>query len=139
MKKKVTVVPMAFPVKEFVPITVKDRISFVGLTKVFGRAEFTFCPVFKAGKMVKLFITAHQQERSDSGNWVFDCEIPITEFMIESWTHKTTPPRIWFEQWCNVHKTIAHTVYVPDNTDEIKFSYHFGNQLSIRFQKKGDD
>lgn len=120
----------------FKDITVNDRISFIGLDKSLGRAEFLFCPVYVRGKLKTLFIQALQQECK--GAWRLDCEIPVVHFHIESWTHKTEHPKVWRESWCLDHKTIAHEVYVPPETDEIVFSYFFGNSLSIRFQKKGD-
>jgi hypothetical protein len=118
-------------------ITIRDKISFQSRHHKYGRAQFLFCPMFKNGKMKSLFIQALQQERPDMW-WKLDCEIPVSNFQIESWTHKTEHPNIWRESWCLDHKCVSHEVSVPKDTDEIVFSYFFGNSLSIRFQKQGD-
>ncbi len=125
--------------EKVIEITVDDVIEYKPLHKEFGRAEFQICPVFKNGIMRELFIYRKQQ----GTNEIYKIDLKKINykaivFAIESWTHKTDPPSIWQEAWCIDHKTIMHEVYVPDNTNQIRFRLHFGDSISILFEAKED-
>jgi len=125
--------------EKVIEITVNDVIEYKPLHKDLGRAEFQICPVFKKGIMRELFIYRKQQDTNET--YKIDLRkinYKAKVFQIESWTHKTDPPRIWNEAWCKDHKTIMHEVYVPDNTNQIRFSLHFGDTISILFEAKED-
>lgn len=118
-------------------INLDTKIKYVPVTENLGRAEFLFCPVFKYGKMRKLFIFRLQQKNRE--HYCLDLEKiglkNTTTFDITSWSHKKDLPVIWRNFWCKEHKTISFEVYVPNNTDTIEFAYHFGDSLTIRFIK----
>lgn len=123
---------------EFIPITIDDTISYNWKHEHYGRAEFTFCPVFNVdengvGVLKELYIQARQQEREVIG-WKFTPEIPVEELQFSSWTHKTEHPFCWMHRWCKHHKTLMHMIYVPPNTNQISFRYHFGDHLTIQFE-----
>lgn len=127
-------------VKKQEPISVveiksTDVIKYRYNHKRFGRAEFILCPVFKRGYMQKLFI--YRKQQGESGAFVLDVAkvCPrVSQFMVETWTHKTEAPRIWKNFWCKEHKCISFEVYVPPLTRKMVFNFHFGDTLSIRME-----
>lgn len=115
---------------KLIKITSEDKIKYVPITEKYGRAEFEFCPVFKYGKMKKIFIYPRQQEV----DYYYELETNNQkQFQITSWIHKTDSPKIWIEYWCKEHKTICHRVYVPNNTDTLEFESL--SVFEIRFVK----
>lgn len=123
--------------QKIIEITVHDIIKYKPLHKCFGRAMFQICPVFKNGIIRELFIYRRQQDNHE----IYKIDLKkinykANTFHIESWTHETDSPRIWRESWCKDHKTIMHEVYVPNNTNQIKFNLHFGDTISILFEAK---
>jgi len=126
----------ASPLKEI--LTLQDKITYIGITHNLGRAEFQICPKFTRGKLTDLYIYRRQQENRESYhiNIKVNCAwAKITTFLIDAWTHRTEPPRIWRNFWCKEHKTICFEVYVPPETDTIEFDENFGDTLTIRFIK----
>lgn len=99
-----------------------------------GRAEFRFCPLWtRGGRMRELLIYPLQQRskvyyRLD----LTDCG-KVTIFTFESYGDRERP-RPWRMGWCKEHKTVSYEVYVPDCTDHLSFSPHFGNTVSICFE-----
>lgn len=117
-------------------ITVKNTISFVDLSQMYGRAEFTFCPVFKHGKCDTIYIQALQQEREDKFFVLELKDYKINCLHIESWSYKgIEAPRIWRQFWCKEHKCLTNEVYVPPKTSKIVFGLNFGNTLTVRFEE----
>lgn len=119
-------------------ITFNDKIQFDALHPSYGRAEFIICPVFKYGYMKELYIQPIQQERNDGiQSWVIKIgsEFRLTTFSIRGWVHRGQEPRIWRQWYCKEHNTIAHEFYVPDGTDTLRFSLHFGNSVDIILDK----
>jgi len=122
-----------------IEITLDSKIDYKAKHPSFGRAEFQICPVFKRGYIRELFIYRKQQEARTFYHLDLESELEgsrINVFSITAWSHETDYPRIWRNFWCKEHKTISFEVYVPDNTDTIEFSFHFGNTLDVRFVKK---
>jgi len=123
---------------EPVELTLNSKISYIDVRPSYGRAQFQFCPVFKRGKMEKLFIVRAQQPEEER-YYVLNLKKlgfkKTSSFSISSWSG-TDDPRAWQHFWCEEHKTICFDVYVPNGTDMIEFDYHFGNDLTIRFIKK---
>lgn len=118
-------------------INCDDSIEYKVLVKRYGRAMFEICPVFKYGYLRKVFIYLHQRPNRKVTEWVFDVgkdNNRINVFQITSWTHKTEHPNIWREMWCKEHKTICHSVYVPDKTNKLTFDFHLGNTFEMRFE-----
>lgn len=94
-------------------------IRFKPVHEKYGRAEFDICPIFKYGKLQKVFVFRRQQETDET----YEIEAQgQTAFEISTWLHKGFEhPRIWRNWWCKEHKTIAFSVYVPPQTNIIKF------------------
>lgn len=107
-------------------------IRFKPMHDRYGHAEFEICPVFKYGKLKKIFVFRRQQETSEC----YEIEAQgQKEFQIMTWTHKGFDvPNIWMEFWCKEHKTICHRVYVPKQTDIIVFDNL--STFGIRFDKE---
>jgi hypothetical protein len=110
-------------------------VEFVSSTYNDGRAEFTFCPVWKRGKITELFIYPRQQKRKDPAEcWHIQCGFSAS-LTIGSWTHRgIDEPRVWMHFWCKEHKTQSCHVYVPANAD--CFEVRMGSSLGIYFTKK---
>lgn len=128
MKQKLEAIPM---MKE---INVLSIIKYKDVHPTYGRAEFTFCPVFKRGYLHKLWI--YRKQQGEPGGFVFDVykEYPrINQFAIKAWIHKTESPRIWQNGWCKEHNCVQFDVYVPKNTSRIVFSFMSGC-MSIRME-----
>ena len=94
-------------------------IKFEPKHENYGSAEFDICPIFKYGKLKKIFVFRRQQETSEC----YEIEAQDQkEFQISTWTHKGFDiPNIWRNWWCKDHKTIAFSVYVPQQTDILVF------------------
>lgn len=127
---------------EYVEIGLEDIIKFKDLDTEYGRGEFVFCPVFRNGRMEELYITAVQQNRTDT-RWKLRLEGDIKIFCIQSWglsssEAKLKVPWVWREWWCKDHKAIAHEVYVPDGANTLSFDLHFGDTLDIKFERRGN-
>lgn len=111
----------AIPVKE---INVLSIIKYKEVHAEYGRAEFTFCPVFKRGYLHKLWIYRKQQGYAEGFVFNVSKEYPrINQFAIESWMHKTEHPKIWQNGWCKEHKCVLFDVYVPRSTSRIVFRF----------------
>ena len=108
------------------------EIKFKPMHKDYGHAEFDICPVFKYGKLKKVLVYRRQQ----GTNEVYEIESQgQKEFQITTWTHKGYDvPNIWRNWWCKDHKTISSSVYVPKQTDIIKFDS--SSTFCIRFEKE---
>ncbi len=124
---------------ELKEITFNDKIFFIWLTKMYGRAEFQFCPVFKRGIMTDLYIYRRQQPQepeqgyhidlSKDPHWKIDC------FSLESEIYFDKPDT-WRNFWCKEHKTISFETYVPSETKFIQFE-GFSDNIRIQFRKNG--
>jgi len=126
--------------RKIVKISLDDKIYYTPVTEMWGRAEFDICPVFKRGYLRQIHIIRRQQETKEE--FVLDLERElnpsrIREFSITSEYGVEKPlPKIWRNFWCIVHKTISFSVYVPVDTNTIKFTPHFFlNSLDIIFTK----
>ena len=95
-------------------------IRFAPMHKDYGHAEFDICPVFKYGKLKRVFVYRRQQGTNEA----YEIEAQNQkEFSISTWEHKGFDiPRIWRNWWCEDHKTITFSVYVPKQTNIIEFS-----------------
>ena len=103
-------------------ITLKegDKIKFVPCTDKYGRAEFVFCPIFKYGKLKKVYIYPVQQPDKEC-YYEVDCQDQV-EFQISSWTHKGLEhPNIWMTMWCKEHKAVSYRVYFDKKCDVLEF------------------
>ena len=95
-------------------------IKFEPMHKDYGHAEFDICPVFKYGKLKKVFVYRMQQETNEA----YEIEAQNQkEFQISTWTHKGFDKlSVWRNWWCKNHKTISFSVYVPIQTNIMEFS-----------------
>lgn len=107
-----------------------DIVPFKAMTKEYGRAEFTFCPVYKRGKLKEIHISPQQQPDAKE-NFVIH-NTYSDSFQITSFDYKE-PPRPWLYMWCAEHKCPAFRVYVPD--DVKAFQVHKLTTMEIRFIK----
>lgn len=118
-------------------IGLEDCIPYADYSELTGRAEFIICVKMYRGYVHTVYITAMQEHREQ-------CKLPLYEkgyrcnaFMIDTWIHKFETPTTWMQGWCEQHKCPFQRWYVPKGTAKIKFDYHFGTTLSIKFV--GDD
>ena len=110
-----------------------SKIKYKFLHENFGRAEFSFCLVRKYGKVKKVYIQRIQQGNQEI--FCLDLErlgINVTSHSFESWSNYNNP-RPWRMGWCKEHKAEYTRVYVPENTNTLKFRYHFGTDLTFHF------
>lgn len=98
----------------------------------YGRAEFSLCPVFRAGRIQTLWIYPLQQRnvkfyyRVDAGR--------STSLMVQSWTHKGVDrPEVWTHMWCKEHRCTSMRVYVP--TLATRFQIQILSSLYVNFDK----
>jgi hypothetical protein len=115
------------------PINDGDFIQFVDFTERLGRAEFTVCPQFKRGKLVRLSIYPRQQE--DRGYFL------LWETNGKGKNHYTVQgyegldePYLWTHHWCKKHKCQSFTMYVPRGAKFLWFSV-FSDNVCIGFTK----
>lgn len=108
------------------------EIRFKPMHKDYWHAEFDICPVFKNGKLKKVFVCRRQQ----GINECYEIEAQNQkEFQIATWTFKGFDlPNIWMNWWCKEHKTIGFSVYVPKQTNIITFDSL--STFCIRFEKE---
>lgn len=120
-------------------ITTDDMIRYDVMHPRWGRAMFEICPVFRYGKMRKLYIYRRSQPIHECFIMDIDARfMNVTCFDITSWTHKTEHPMIWRHPWCAEHGCVSFWVYAPLDTDRIRFEPHFASDLTIRFEKESD-
>jgi hypothetical protein len=103
------------------------KIRFQPLHKDYGRAEFVVCPIWKRGRIVKVYITTVQQEPGRQ----FVVDTYSDTMSIQSWVG-TGPPKIWLQGRCKEHKTYFTRFYVPADAAYMQvrclsnFSLNFG-------------
>ena len=96
-----------------------------------GRAEFSFCPVYKRGKLKEMVIWPIQQRNVDTYyKAVF--EYSPLDISIHS-NPGLDDPKIWLHFWCKMHKCAGFRLYVP--TDSKYFQVEFLSGFSIYFGK----
>lgn len=112
-------------------ITIKDgeNISFVPMTKEYGRAEFCICPIYKRGKLRQMYITPQQQPDAKN-NYLID-DIHSDSFTVRGASYDSKYPLIWIHGWCEEHKTQFFRLYVDENSKH--FSVSKLSTLSIDF------
>lgn len=109
-----------------------DLLPFVWMTERFGRAEFSICPQWKRGKLVKLSIYPLQQEDTSCYyEWEGDGK---RYFTIQSYFNKSEP-HAWMHSYCKEHKCHSMTIYVPDNTKFLWFQV-YSDFITIGFINK---
>lgn len=106
-----------------------DFIPFEYMHKSYGRAEFTLCPQYKRGKLVKLFIYPLQQE-DRSKFWVWEGN-GKRHFTVQSYD-KLDEPKLWMHSFCKEHKCQSIRLYVPNNAKFIWFS-EFSDNVCVGF------
>lgn len=117
--------------KTLVELKLKDTISYKDIHPSYGRAEFEFCPVYKKGKLVEIWITPAQQETNK--RYRIKMTYQPYSWQFTSWTHKGIEnPRIWLQYWCKEHKALCMRVYVPPKTSKIRIES--GSTLSFIFE-----
>lgn len=87
----------------------------------YGRAEFSFCPVWVRGKLKCVYIY-HLQQRDIEFYYRWDLH-GRDSLNIDSWTHKgIEAPRTWLHYYCQEHKCAGFRVYVPDGAHSFMLS-----------------
>jgi hypothetical protein len=120
------------PTKE---LTDGDVVHFVPATARLGRAEFTFCSVWKRRKLGALYIYRRQQEATGVGadrSYVVRSGYS-NALTVGSWSG-VDEPRIWRHWWCREHKCMGFDCYVPTNSD--RFTISTGSSLRVHFELK---
>lgn len=111
-----------------------DRIYFTALTKEYGKAEFNICPVYKRGKLKKLYLYPRQQPYAKEF-FVYTFNSPPLDWSILSWVHQgLDEPFIWLHYWCKEHKCASFSVYTPPQAKY--FEVHALSNFSINFGKR---
>ena len=124
----------------------KDRtmIKFEGVVQNYGRAQFMICPIFKNGKIRKVFIYPRQQPNAKHF-YVFENEmngwegLDLGECMYAE--KKLSFPHVWVTHWCKEHKCHSMLLYVPQfsgsffiSTDLNRFSINWrGSDMTQEF------
>lgn len=114
--------------KEEVKLEV-DAIFFPFFSKRYGRTMFEFCPVFKRGRLERLYI----DPITFPSSCIYVVEYKSDDFIIDSWAGLDTPD-VWKMLWCKEHKTIAMQVYAPNESTHLyitrllNLSVHFGGK-----------
>ena len=89
-----------------------EPIYFIDNTERLGNAEFVICPVFKYGKVDKLYLYPQQQE-GELPYYEFDFKgLEATGLTFSSY-EKLPDIKIWTTSWCKDHKCNALRLYVP--------------------------
>jgi hypothetical protein len=112
-----------------------DVRPFVPMTKNYGRAEFTFCPVWIRRKLQEVFIYPRQQENID---YFYRVKSGYSDsFQVSSWSYKGFEnPKIWLHFYCKDHKCMSMNVYPPHGCDSLRVNT--GSTLAIYFEKQGE-
>lgn len=113
-----------------------DEVKFTAKTDQYGLAEFSFCPIYKRGKLVEMFIYPKQQPDVKEYFHV-DLSYGPDSFMLGSWTHKgMSEPWVWFFKWCKEHKCQSFIAYAPPEATSFQvsclstFSIHFSQEAA---------
>ena len=112
----------------------KDRecVPFVWMTPLYGRAEFSFCPVWKDGRLEEVWITPLQQA-DHKLTYVIRCS-GADSFQVGSWSHKgLEQPWHWIYCWCQEHGCMAFRIYVPPESGYLQV--HAGSTVAVMFEK----
>lgn len=106
-----------------------SSIEYKCLDESYGRAEFALCPIWKKGRLVKLYIYPKQQKNMKH---FYSVEMDCDSINLMSWTYKNKKlPWAWMYVWCKEHKCMSIQVYVPPNTSKLTISALSG--LNIYF------
>lgn len=120
--------------RKLVELDGSQHVYFNLMDRVYGRAEFIFCPVYKRnGKLKEVWIYPKQQPDVNE-YWVIRCG-HSESFGVGSWTHKGMDvPSVWLTEWCKEHKTVSLSVYPPDGATS--FHVHIGRDTSVTFDNE---
>jgi len=96
--------------------------------KDYGRTEFTICPIWKRGRLCKLYIYPQQQRDID---YFYSVEVSNCESINPiAWTHRGMEnPWVWMYLWCKDHKCMSLRLYVPPNSSKLTIRQLSGCQL----------
>lgn len=108
----------------------EEEIPFEWLSTDYGRAEFTICPVFRRGKLVKCVIYPRQQPKADK---FFVWEGQASGLNFQGYQGLDSP-NIWRTFWCKEHGCHSIELYVPTDSKILWFNLSIGF-LSIGFLK----
>lgn len=115
-------------------ITLQESIPYNYLTKIYGRAGFVICPIFKRSILTDLYIyrVYQPQEPNKAYHIPVPKEYKLNCFTIDS-EYGYDNPNIWQNFWCKEHRTISFKIYVPNNTKFLEFST-FSDHIQIQFR-----
>ena len=95
---------------------------FEWMTKEYGRAEFTICPVWKGNRIKEVFIYPAQQPDAKhyyyiKGNWdgVRFGSLFYKYDTVKGVQTKLNQPVVWMTHWCKEHECQSFSLYVPKN------------------------
>jgi hypothetical protein len=109
-----------------------EVITFEPFTKIYGRAEFQFCVVWKYARLVKIHITPTQQPNALEQFELDVKNLGIAQFAVSSYTHEgIEDPRTWMHSYCKDHKGHCFRLYVPAYSNAFRVSIL--STLSIMF------
>lgn len=102
----------------YIELKNNDEIKFKDSHKDYGRAEFTVCPIWKNGRLIKIYISTRQQEpqREFVINNLNSDSISIINGVNHDYIH------IWYHGWCKEHKTQFFRFYVPEKSNCLQIS-----------------
>ena len=88
---------------------------FQSMHPQYGHAEFTICVQWKRGKVSDLWIEPRQQD--DEKMYHFSNGV-ADSFMVDNSYHQSSEGfKIWYFQYCKVHKCQVMSVYVPTESN----------------------
>lgn len=111
------------------PIKDGDFMPFVGMTERLGRAEFSICPQWKRGKLVKISIYPLQQ---DDMSYYYEWEGDGKGYFIIQSYNNLDEPKVWMHSYCKGHKCQSMRVYVPNQAKFIWFQV-YSDSITIGF------
>jgi len=93
------------------PLKIGEEVHYTPFTRMYGRAEFEFCPVFKYGLLREVYISPAQQPDLTHG-FVVKTEGKVRNFYIADYSPSGSA-LCWHGGWCKEHKTYCMRWYVP--------------------------
>lgn len=112
-----------------------DEIKYTPMTKEYGQAEFSICPVFKRGYIEELYIYHLQQpDIRYFHKLVPDGKYNALNFSAYGGDFYDAP-RIWQTWWCKEHKCYSIELYVPNKGDSFTVECHFGDTISLEWRR----
>ena len=107
-------------------------IATIGPKTPYGRAEFGFCPVFKEGRLVELWIVV-KYKRLDRHHVIIPKSLRLINYYIDA---HSVEAHNWTNYWCKEHNTVCNVWYVVGTPARVKVRAASADTLHIGFWPK---